>query len=170
MKKILLVLPLFIALFISCSKKDEVSPSNIQGSWNLNKYKVEAKTFFGDQSMDYEVGEDLFLNLKEDGTFTGNIGLGEDFDEIVSETDTYNSTYTLSGKTLVLNLRNEFSNNTIPLTFTVASNSSNQLVLTLDKAAIQKLAEEVEKVAPDEFSVDMLDLITSLNVELTFSK
>lgn len=120
---ILIVLSLFI---FSCSKGDEVTPTKITGTWELQSSEGTAKKF-GEmkttQLTTDEVEELNFLSSKsftfmEDGKFTMTD----------SNDDSYGGVYTISGNTLNLAFENT-STAKISISYST-SISGSKLILT----------------------------------------
>lgn len=170
MKKLLYSL-LMVSVLVSCGK-DEVTPSaNVEGNWNLSTAKVELKSLFGDEdsTRDYK-NEDVYLELKSNNKFSGNIVLSDDFSEFIEAGHAYESDYEQNGDVLILKIYDGAFDEFVPVKLKVQSVKESEMTLKFTKAELADLMKEYDKLEGTNEYSQMLPLFTSLNATLTFTK
>lgn len=156
--KLLSIFTLLSFFTFSCSKGDEITPTKITGTWELQTSEGTAKKF-GEmkttQLTSDEVSELLFLASKsftfaEDGKFTMTDTNG----------DSYGGNYTISGKTLSLSFENT---STAKINITYSTNiSGSTLLLTSSLDSLIGFLDSLKETFTTQTDRDAVNYIKTL--------
>ncbi|MCD8540956.1 MAG: lipocalin family protein [Leadbetterella sp.] len=121
----------------SCGKDEEPTPTaNLEGKWNLATSQVVIQPIAGDKSdetMDFK-NQGVFIELKSNNKFSGNIVLADEAADIIMVGDEYESDYEINGNVLTLKIYDEAYEEYIPVKLNVESVTESQMVLKITKS------------------------------------
>lgn len=162
---------LVVFTLVSCSKDDPTPSANVEGKWNLSTASIKMKAITGDtdEDLDYK-GQGLYIDLKDNGKFSSNLVMGEEFPELLIAGNLYESDYEVKGDELILKIYDDAYEEYIPVKLKVKTTTSSQLVLQLTKAELAEIMQVYDELDETNMNTQMLAFITSLDVALTFSK
>ena len=172
MKKLLFYSLFVVSALSSCSKNEDPAPSvNVEGNWNLPKAEVEMKSLFGDDkdAIDYK-NQNVFLELKSNNKFSTNLVMSDEINDLLIKGNTYESDYEIKGSEITLKIYDGEYEEYVPVKLKVKSASSSEMILQFTKAELAELMKVYDQLDGTGENSQMLALITSLNLELTFTK
>jgi hypothetical protein len=174
MKKQLFILFAILGLGLaSCSKEDDVTPSTLEGTYNLET--IDLKTKVADEAVEEEnenvTSQKMYYTFSADGTYKTNAywALGEiGMDGTVST-----GKYTVKGNTLSIAYKDEELGKEMTQSMQIKANSNTQLVLFIGLEELKAGFKDMG-TGLDPLSKAILEIFLSQMVQfeytLTFKK
>ena len=163
---------LLLLTITACSKNDDPKPAaEVQGNWGLKDGSLKTNALGKTETNDFDFsGEGMYLNLKEDNKFETNLGLEYSDEDFFSKVKVYQSTYKVEGDYLIMDIYTGEYDKYVPVKTKITSADNGKLSLTITKIEIGELLKELSKY--DDFSTDVaiLSLVTSMDLQLNFTK
>ncbi|MBX2953850.1 MAG: hypothetical protein KF870_15215 [Leadbetterella sp.] len=172
MKKLLFYSFFVVSALSSCDKKDNPAPAaSVEGKWNLDKADMTLKSLFGneDEAIDYK-SQGVFLELKSNNKFSTNLVLSDEINDLLIKGDLYESDYELKGSEITLKIYDNTYKEYLPVKLKIQSSDESKMVLQFTKAELAELMKAYDKLDGSDENSQMLGLVTSLNLVLTFTK
>ncbi len=174
MKKQFLILLAVLGLGLAgCSKGDDVTPSSLEGTYNLET--VALKTKVVDEALEEEnenvASQKIYYTFNADGTYKTNAywSIGEIGTNGASST----GKYTLKGDNLSITYQDEDLGKELTQTMQIKTNSDTQLVLYIGLAEL-KSSLKAAAGGLDPFTAAFLEIFLSQMIQfdytLTFKK
>ena len=157
----------------SCSKEDDVTPSSLEGTYNLETIALKTKVV--DEALEEEnenvASQKIYYTFSADGTYKTNAywSIGE----IATDGTVSTGKYTLKGNTLSISYKDEDLGKEMTQSMQIKTNSDTQLVLFI---GLDELKDSFKAAGTglDPFTKAFLDLFLSQMVQfeytLTFKK
>lgn len=174
MKKQIFVLFAVLGLGISsCSKKDDVTPSTLEGTYNLETISLKSKVVNQAEEDENEnvAAQKMYYTFSADGTYKTNAywSLGE----IGSDGTLSTGKYALKGNTLSITYKDEDLGKEMTQSMQIKTNSDTQLVLFIGLDELKAGFKDVG-AGLDPLSKAILEIFLSQMVQfeytLTFKK
>lgn len=174
MKKQIFVLIAVLGLaFSSCSKKDDVTPSTLEGTYNLETISLKSKVV--DQAAENEnenvAAQKMYYTFNSDGTYKTNATWS--IGEINSSGTVSTGKYSISGNKLNITYQDGDLGKELTQTMQIKTNSGTQLVLFI---GLDELKTSLKGAAGglDAFTAAFLEIFLSQMIQfeytLTFKK
>jgi hypothetical protein len=174
MKKQIFILFAVLGLGLSsCSKKDEVTPSTLEGTYNLETISLKSKVV--DQAAENEnenvSAQKMYYTFNSDGTYKTNATWS--IGEINSSGAVSTGKYTINGNKLNITYQDGDLGKELTQTMQIKTNSDSQLVLFI---GLDELKTSLKAAAGglDAFTAAILEIFLSQMIQfeytLTFKK
>lgn len=171
MKKLLFYSLFVVSALSSCSKDDPAPSANVEGKWNLSTADVEVKSLLGDEknNLDFK-NQGVYLELKANNKFSGNIVMADDLAYFVDAGDVYESDYEVKGKEITLQVYDTAYETYVPVKLKIESSTDSELVLKMTKAELAETMKAYDKLDGSTDFTDMMSIIASVDAVLKFTK
>jgi hypothetical protein len=169
MKKQIFIFFAVLGLGISsCSKKDEVIPSTLEGTYNLENISLKSKV--ADQAAENEnenvSAQKMYYTFNSDGTYKTNASWS--IGEINSSGTVSTGKYTINGNKLNITYQDGDLRKEITQTMQIKTNSDSQLVLFID---FDELKTSLKAAAGglDTLTAAFLEIFLSQMIQLEYT-